>query len=240
MLERMVTSRFPNARPASLDRGALDRCDARALPSHVDRCVRRLLPPSPAGDAPVVAFAIDVVASSDVIRSVVHLRHTISCIGSRGVGYAELRTQLTAAVSQAAQELLEPCLAGALARGDAWGRPEERNGVRLWQVQVDPAQLAQDRGQARGWAPKSAIVEILDAVTTHRVTGSCSLRARIIYVEFGERLRADDEIELSAPCRWEGPDPFSRMFTQGGLYAGQSARVYLAYRDGILVYVEAL
>jgi len=240
VLEGVVTSRFPNARRASLDRGQFDRCDDRTLPTHVDRCARALLPPSPAGDAPLVAFAIEDVVTSNVIGSVVHRRHTISCIGSRGVGRAELRTQLTAAQAQAAQELLAPCVAEALGRSEGWGRPEERNGVRLWQVQVDGAQLAQDAGQARGWAPESAIVEILDAVTTHRVTGSCSLRGRIVYVESGERLRADDEIELSAPCRWEGPDPISRMFTQGGLYAGPSARVYLAYRDGILVYLEAL
>ena len=240
VLEGMVASRFPNATRASLDRAPLDQCDSRTLPSHVNRCVRALLPPSPAGDPPLVAFAIEDVATSNVTGSVVHRRHTISCIGSRGVGRAELRTQLTAAEAQAAQELLAPCVAEALGHSDGWGRPEERNGVRLWQVQVDAAQLAQDAGQARGWAPESAIVEILDAVTTHRVTGNCSLKARIVYVESGERLRADDEIELSAPCRWEGPDPISRMFTQGGLYAGPSARIYLAYRYGILVYLEAL
>jgi hypothetical protein len=240
VLERMVTSRFPNARPASLNRGPLDQCDARSLPTHVNRCVRALLPPSPAGDAALMAFAIEDIATSNVTGSVVHRRHTISCIGSRGVGRAELRTQLNAAESQAAQELLAPCVAEALGHSDEWGRSEERNGVRIWQVQVDAAQLAQDAGQARGWAPESAIVEILAAVTTHRVTGRCSLRARIVYVESGERLRADDEIELSAPCRWEGADPISRMFTQGGLYAGPSARVYLGYRDGILLYLEAL
>lgn len=80
----------------------------------------------------------------------------------------------------------------------------------------------------------------MDAVTTHQTTGRCALQGRIVFVEAGRRLREGDRVALDAPCQWEGPDKVSTMFTQSGLYAGRTVRVYADYSDGALLYVEAL
>jgi hypothetical protein len=66
------------------------------------------------------------------------------------------------------------------------------------------------------------------------------VRARVAYVENGERLRLDDVVQFSAPCRYGAEDPISRMMEQNGLGAGVSARIYIDRRDGELIYFEAL
>jgi hypothetical protein len=212
-------------------------CPEEAPSYHLNRCIRARLP---AHGTPSVAFSIETESTSNVTGSVVHRRHTVWCIGSHGLGRIELPGLLPFGQAAKLEAELARCVDEALGAGDRWGQAEDRDGRRIWHVPLDPGRLAADAALARGWAPERAIVEVLEAVSTHRASGRCSFRGRIAYVESGKRLRAEDWVEFSGPCRWEGKDGISRMFSQGGLGAGETARIYLSYEDGALQYLEAL
>jgi hypothetical protein len=206
-------------------------------PSHqVNRCVRALLP-APDAAGPTIAFVVQPVARSNVTGSVVHHSHAIHCVGPRGIGRIGLSGLWPEVEAQDIAARLPECIAAALETG--W-----RGGVRVegndhWRFPITADRLAADGPQARGWGTESAIVQVIEAETTHRITGRCALSGRIVHVEAGRRLRAGDRFEVAIPCRWEGEDRASRMFTQS-FGAGASARLYLRYEDGAVAYLEAL
>ena len=237
-LEKVVSTALPKARRARIDNAPFIACRTRLFHDYANRCMRALLPDT----RPVtVVLAVEPGMNSNVTGSVVHHWHDIRCLGQRGSARIELGRKLLsdATVVEAASKL-RACIDSALADDDTWSLFTERDGVRTWRFPVVPERLAGDSAQARGSAPEYAIVEVFDAITTHRVKGSCSLTARIIHVEGGRRLRAGDEVTFEGPCRWEGADKFSKMMTQGGFLSGRSARVYVRYDSGELLYAEAL
>lgn len=206
-------------------------------PSHqVDRCVRALLP-APDGAGPTIAFVVQPVARSNVTGSVVHRSHEIHCVGPRGIGRIGLPGLWPDVEAQDIAARLPDCIAASLETG--WRGGVQPDGDGVWRFPVTADRIAGDGPQARGWGAERAIVQVIDAETTHRTSGRCALSGRIVYVEAGRRLRAGDRFEVAIACRWEGEDRASRMFTQS-FGAGHTARLYLRYDDGGLAYLEAL
>lgn len=238
MLEKVAAAALPNMRRARIDVAPFVKCRTRSFHDHANRCMRALLPDT---TPTTVILSVEPGMNSNVTGSVVHHWHDIRCLGQRGSARIELGRKLLsdATIAEAASKL-RACVDSAIAADEKWSIFTERDGVRTWRFPVVPERLAGDSGQARGSAPEYAIVEVQDAITTHRVKGSCSLTARILHVEGGKRLRAGDEVAFEGPCRWEGADRFSKMMTQGGFLPGSSARVYVRYDSGELLYAEAL
>ena len=237
LLPSIIARATPAARRAPSEGDRFASCDGRAGFSITSRCVRALLPDR---RPPTVALAIEAEIVSNVSGSVTFRRDTLWCIGSRGTARIQLGDELADVPPAEIVEKLPVCVAGALAEPSGWGGAEDRSGGRTWRFPIEEERLAGDGPHARGRGSEYAVVEAMDVVTTHRTTGRCSFEGRIVYVESGRRLRAGDRIALEAPCRWEGGDKLSRMFTQTGLSAGRSARVYVDYSDGTLQYLEAL
>ena len=230
ILSPLIRDLSSAARPASaIDLGDCDHEDFVDLRSH---CVRALLP------ARTIAFMVDPQLISNVTGSVVHRRDRLICIGPRGVGRIQLGRQLGPSHAEQIAAGLPGCIAAASAPDSAWGGGLIEGG--LWRFPLDEERIAADGAHARGRAAERAIVRFTRADTTHRNTGRCSVAGRIIYVESGTHLRAGDRFELAAPCRWEGPDRISRMFTQGGMIPGWTGRISISYRDGAVEFVEPL
>lgn len=236
-LAPMIAQATPSGQavvPAAID---FSSCAERRGVDRFNRCVRAKLPDD---HRPRLAFALQTESISNVTGSVVFDRQTIWCIGPRGTARIQLGGELSDADTGRIVAALPGCVADALREPAGWGGAEDRDGVRTWQFPVEEGRLAGSGPQARGRGSEFAIVEVMDAVTTHQTTGRCALQGRIVFVEAGRRLREGDMVALDAPCRWEGPDKVSAMFTQSGLFAGRTVRVYADYSDGKLLYVEAL
>jgi len=211
-------------------------CNDRNFTGSSIRCIRALVPEGSA--PPTIVFTIERRIISNVTGSRRFNRDTIRCVGARGSGRIGLPDAFTPTAAAQVAAGLPDCVRTALDDGRGWGRSETMGGVRTWSIPVEVDRLASDAAQARGWGPEQAIVEVLDAHTTTRNTGQCSLKARILYVESGYRFRAGDRVEIAAPCRWEGPDRISKMFAEGPYGSGQTARISVSYRDGVLQYVQ--
>jgi hypothetical protein len=237
-LQPLMARAVPNGRRADLPAAPLTACSRRGLSDHQQRCIRALVPDAPG--ARMVALSIEEEFVSNVTGSVVHQRDTIRCIGPRSTGRIELGTELARARQERIVADLPACIAAALSGAGEWGGGIADPAAPLWRFPLQDDQLAADAQQARGRGSERALIEIDEAITTHRARGQCSLRGRIIFSEATRYLRTGDMVEVASPCRWDGPEKASRMFTQGGLFAGQIARIYVSYRDGALEYVEPL
>lgn len=236
-LSPMIARATPSAQAAAPGSFDFSSCAEWRGADRFNRCVRATLPDD---DRPRLAFALEKQTVSNVTGSVVFYRHTIWCIGPRSIARIQLGGELSDNDAGRIVAALPGCVADALREPAGWGGAHGRNGVRTWRFPLDEARLAGSGPQARGRGSEYAIVEVTDAVTPHQTTGRCALQGRIVFVEAGRRLREGDRVALDAPCQWEGPERVSTMFMQSGLFSGWTARVYVDYSDGQLLYVEAL
>ncbi len=211
VLRRTVTPSREMIRCAG---GARD-ADAVAL------CLRALLAPGQT-DPSVIFLVHDAPRAQTASR-------TISCIGPRSVGRAELpgsaRRAAPAARIVAAQGLRD-CVAHALAPPQ-YHLSRMPDGTPTWRVR-QARQMSATAAEAGLRARDRIMIRFSDPpIFKPNTERACYVRGLVVAVEGGDHMRLGDMISMRRGCASARQGIFSQLFPDEHLRAGATARLHL-------------